>query len=331
MAGLLRQADSLVALEAPIAARIIADACAGLHAAHETVGNDGTPLGVVHRDISPPNILISMQGQAKVTDFGIAKARFQLHERTKTGEVKGKFAYIPPEQFAGGPLDRRADVYAMGCVLYVATLGLRPFGNGAAALPKILRNQYKRPTELFADYPAGLEAVVTRALALAPADRFETAEEMQLALEQWLASTGKLTTASAVAKMVKERLSPEIRQRNEALISQSRAMPHSLMSQFVTDADGETPTAGSGLVTAPPGLWKGPNKAQTARTVPPSPRPSDATALVDFVPDAVTTTKTVTDTVPIRRAPDGSPTYSKLAALAALLLVLGVAVWVLWR
>lgn len=330
LAGLLRQADSLVALEAPIAARIIADACAGLHAAHETVGPDGTPLGVVHRDISPPNILISMQGQAKVTDFGIAKARFQLHERTKTGEVKGKFAYIPPEQFAGGPLDRRADVYAMGCVLYVASLGLRPFGNGASALPKILRNQYKKPTELFPDYPKGLEAVVTRALALSPADRFETAEAMQLALEEWLATTGKLTTASAVAKMVKERLSPEIRQRNDALLSQSRAVPHSLMSQFVTDADGETPTAGSGLVTAPLALWKGPTPAKAA---PLAPRPSDATALVDFVPEAVTTTTTATATatVPIAHAPGDAPTYSKLAALAALLLVLVAAAWVLLK
>jgi eukaryotic-like serine/threonine-protein kinase len=330
LAGLLRQGDSLVALEAPVAARIIADACAGLHAAHETVGPDGTPLGVVHRDISPPNILISMQGQAKVTDFGIAKARFQLHERTKTGEVKGKFAYIPPEQFTGGPLDRRADVYAMGCVLYVASLGLRPFGNGASALPKILRNDYKRPTQLFPDYPAGLEAIVIRALALSPADRFATAEEMQLALEEWLASTGKLTTASTVAKMVRERLSPEIKQRNEALISQSRAVPHTLISQLVADYDGETPTAGSGLVTAPPGLWRGPKPAQVGTAALPA-RPSDATALVDFVPDGATETEVK------RRLPSAPPPIEedsklpKLAALGALMLLLAVALWVWWR
>jgi eukaryotic-like serine/threonine-protein kinase len=330
LAGLLRQGDSLVALEAPIAARIIADACAGLHAAHETVGADGTPLGVVHRDISPPNILISMQGQAKVTDFGIAKARFQLHERTKTGEVKGKFAYIPPEQFAGGPLDRRADIYAMGCVLYVASLGLRPFGNGASALPKILRNEYKRPTQLFPDYPAGLEAVVTRALALSPADRFATAEEMQLALEQWLASTGKLTTASAVAKMVKERLSPDIKARNDALISQGRAVPHALMSQLVADYDGETPTAGSGFVTAPPGLWRGPKPAQGASPAL-VPRPSDATALVDFVPEGAVLGGAKSQPEPPSSGPSDDPTWPKLAALGALILVLVVAVWVLWR
>ncbi|MDF3070302.1 MAG: serine/threonine protein kinase, partial [Polyangiaceae bacterium] len=163
LAGLLRQGESLVALDLRIAARIIADACAGLHAAHETLGADGALLGVVHRDISPPNILVSMQGQTKVNDFGIAKARYQLHERTKTGEVKGKFAYIPPEQISGGQVDRRADVYAMGCVLYVATLGLRPFGNGANALRKILLNEYKLPRALRPDYPEGLEAIIQRA------------------------------------------------------------------------------------------------------------------------------------------------------------------------
>ena len=70
----------------------------------------------------------------KVSDFGIAKARYQLHSRTRTGEIKGKFAYIPPEQILGRGVDRRADVYALGCVLYVATLGLRPFGSGPSAL-----------------------------------------------------------------------------------------------------------------------------------------------------------------------------------------------------
>src|SRR5689334_14774131 len=179
LAGLLRQGDALVALEPRIAARIIADACAGLHAAHETIAPDGTPLNVVHRDISPPNILVSMQGQAKVSDFGIAKARYQLHERTKTGEVKGKFAYIPPEQISGSPVDRRADIYAMGCVLYVATLGSRPFGNGADALRKILLNEYKLPRALRPDYPEALQAIIVKALAPSPAERFATAEDMQ--------------------------------------------------------------------------------------------------------------------------------------------------------
>jgi eukaryotic-like serine/threonine-protein kinase len=308
LAGLLRQGDYLVALDVRIAARIIADACAGLHAAHETVGPDGTSLGVVHRDISPPNILVSMQGQAKVSDFGIAKARHQLHERTKTGEVKGKFAYIAPEQITGHPVDRRADVYAMGCVLYVATLGSRPFGNGADALRKILSNKYRAPRTLRPDFPEGLEAIIVRALLPKPEERYANAEDMQIALEEWLMSSGKLVTASDVAKCVKERMSKEVRAHNEALLSQNRVAPDRLMHQLVTAYEHETPTAGSGLVTAPPNLWRGSGGATQAPTPADeepthtreavteharlasgerpvaAPRASDATALVDFVP-----------------------------------------------
>jgi serine/threonine-protein kinase len=308
LAGLLRQGDYLVALDVRIAARIIADACAGLHAAHETVGPDGTSLGVVHRDISPPNILISMQGQAKVSDFGIAKARHQLHERTKTGEVKGKFAYIAPEQITGHAVDRRADVYAMGCVLYVATLGSRPFGNGADALRKILSNKYKAPRALRDDFPEGLEAIIVRALLPKPDDRFATAEDMQIALEEWLMGSGKLVTASDVAKCVKERMNSDVRAHNEALLSQNRVAPDRLMHQLVSAVEHETPTAGSGLVTAPSSLWVGkggPSPTVTVEVEEPThsrdavtqqaqvsmsernvlpPRASDATALVDFVP-----------------------------------------------
>jgi serine/threonine protein kinase len=307
LAGLLRQGDALVALDLRIAARIIADACAGLHAAHETVGPDGAPLGVVHRDISPPNILVSMQGQAKVSDFGIAKARYQLHERTKTGEVKGKFAYIPPEQISGSPVDRRADVYAMGCVLYVATLGSRPFGNGTDALRKILKNEYKLPSAIFPGYPEALQAIIVKALAPSPAERFATAEDMQVALEEWLISSGKLVSATDVAKCLKERISPEVRARNEALLSQNRVAPDLLVSQLMRDYASETPTAGSGLVTAPPGLWVGKTPPEAAEvgessitepgqlpsfTLPiaepaaavTKPRASDATELMDFVP-----------------------------------------------
>ncbi len=312
LAGLLRQGDALVPLAYRVAARIIADACAGLHAAHETVGPDGSLLGVVHRDISPPNILVSSQGQSKVSDFGIAKARYQLHERTRTGEVKGKFAYIPPEQLSGGTVDRGADIYAMGCVLYVAATGSRPFGNGGEAIRKILANEYKAPSVVRPEFPEGLEAIIVKALKPVPADRYQTAEDMQIALEEWLMQTGKLVTSSDVAKCVRERLSPEVRARNEALLSQNRVMPAALLSKLASDHESETPTAGSGMVTAPPGLWVGAKKAagsgaqevttdpnfelptQTdpelhkqralAAAAPAQTRPSDATELVEFVP-----------------------------------------------
>lgn len=353
LAGLLRQGDVLVALDWRIAARIIADACAGLHAAHETTGPDGAPLGVVHRDISPPNILISMQGQAKVSDFGIAKARYQLHERTKTGEVKGKFAYIPPEQISGSAVDRRADIYAMGCVLYVATLGSRPFGNGADALRKILLNEYKAPRFLRPDYPEPLEAIIKRALAPSPDARFATAEDMQMALEEWLVSTGKLVTGSDVARCVRERISPEVKARNEALLSQNRVAPELLMNQLRGEDDSETPTAGSGLVNAPPALWigpngrrrtdedgvtqRGPNPLPAAGVRPPpraearpaiAPRLSDATELVEFVPEGTTqkSAQDAADSTEIEAQRVVEPAWK--AALGLLLLV--VAALLIW-
>src|SRR5690606_10938341 len=114
-------------LNARIAARIIADAAAGLHAAHELADESGQHLGVVHRDVSPQNILVSLTGNVKVTDFGVAKALGMNHEATAAGQVKGKAAYMSPEQATGGEIDRRSDIFALGIVLYEITTGQRPF------------------------------------------------------------------------------------------------------------------------------------------------------------------------------------------------------------
>ena len=108
-----------------LAARIVADACAGLHAAHVLVDDDGTPLGVVHRDVSPHNLLVSANGTVKVTDFGVAMAFGKSHA-TATGQIKGKLSYMSTEQLTGGPIDGRADVFALGCVLYEIATWHRP-------------------------------------------------------------------------------------------------------------------------------------------------------------------------------------------------------------
>jgi serine/threonine-protein kinase len=195
----------------------------------------------------------------KVSDFGIAKARDQLHSRTRTGEIKGKFAYIPPEQILGKGVDRRADVYAMGCVLYVASLGLRPFGSGAGALGKIVRGKYRLPHELREDYPPGLEEIVVKALSADPNKRYRSADEMRLALEEWLLQAGRVVVHGDVARIVRERMSPDRRRLVDAIQSAGRAIPEAIAQQLLSlsvQQKEDTPTASSGLIVPPPGLRK---------------------------------------------------------------------------
>jgi eukaryotic-like serine/threonine-protein kinase len=201
-------------LDARVAARIVADACAGLHAAHELADDTGRCLNVIHRDISPQNILLSLEGAVKVTDFGVAKARGQLHATTKGGQIKGKVGYMAPEQIRGAPSDRRADLFAMGCVLYQVSTGTRPFHgpNEAHVLDAICRGVYD-PPRASGGYPPALARILERALANDPGQRFETAEQMGMALEGWLAESGAPVMAPQIAGCVRERLGEELAKR----------------------------------------------------------------------------------------------------------------------
>jgi serine/threonine protein kinase len=187
-----------------LAARIGAHVAAGLHAAHELEDVDGAPLHVVHRDVSPQNVLIASGGHVKIADFGVAKARGQLHRPTETGEVKGKLSYMAPEQVTSKEIDRRADVFALGCVLYEATVGERPY-QGADALStlyQLLEREISLPSSRISDYPEPLEQIVMKALAKDPAERFQSAADLELALENWLASQQRVVTESAVAELL---------------------------------------------------------------------------------------------------------------------------------
>lgn len=212
----LLEASPTQQLPLGMAVRIVSSVAAGLHAAHELIGPDGTALRVVHRDVSPQNILISTKGNVTVTDFGVAKAAGQAHRPTETGEMKGKLSYMAPEQVKSKDIDHRVDIFALGCVLYQATLGQRPFhgGDALATMYKLLEERVVPPSELDPEYPPELEAIVLRALAKDRNERYQTAEEFHEALEKWLVATRTLVTASDVANYLMEHLGERVRERN---------------------------------------------------------------------------------------------------------------------
>ena len=214
----LRASGKTEACDYGIAARVIADACAGAHAAHELEDEDGRKLNVVHRDLSPHNILINYDGFTKVCDFGVAKALNQLHEHTQAGQLKGKISYMSPEQVTGDPVDRRSDVFSLGCVLYEATTGQRPFrGEGEHNIMQaIVNGEYAPPSSFVRSYPRDLERIVVRALGNVPNQRFASAEHMRFALEEYLAK-GPLVTQSHVATLVRSRLGPMLERRREKI------------------------------------------------------------------------------------------------------------------
>jgi serine/threonine-protein kinase len=168
----------------PHVAHIGAQLCDGLHAAHELRGSDGVSLGVVHRDVSPQNVLISYDGFVKLSDFGIAKARGSL-AITPTGGLKGKFAYLSPEQVVGRELDRRSDVFALGIMLWETSVGRRlfPADDLFETLRLVKDQRIPPPSEIVPGYPASLEAVIVKALERDRDRRWASTHEMQLALE----------------------------------------------------------------------------------------------------------------------------------------------------
>lgn len=171
-----------------IAARVAADAARGLHAAHELRDVYGRHLGIVHRDISPQNLMVTCNGFTKVIDFGVAKLRNASH-RSVAGRIKGKLPYMSPEQSYGRDIDRRSDVFSLGIVLFEITTGQRLFkGIGPAETIELVRRGVRRaPSEVLSDYPLQLEAIVLRALEMNPVDRYATARDMARDLENFIA------------------------------------------------------------------------------------------------------------------------------------------------
>jgi eukaryotic-like serine/threonine-protein kinase len=198
----------------PIVVDIVTCLLNGLHAAHEATNERGEPLNVVHRDVSPHNILVGTDGVTRVLDFGIAKAVGLVHN-TKAGEVKGKVRYMPPEQIRGQDVNRAADVYAASVVLWEALTTSRLFGagNDGEVVYKVMEGQIPRPSQLRADIPPELEAIVMRGLHRNPAERFQTARVMAEALEH----AAPPVTRSTVSAWMMEHAADEVHRREECV------------------------------------------------------------------------------------------------------------------
>ncbi len=216
---LMKAAKKRGGIPLPIAVRVVMQACAGLHAAHELKDRDGKLVGLVHRDVSPQNILVTYEGVTKVVDFGIAKATALGGGATVAGQIKGKVAYMSPEQVKGAKIDRRVDVFAVGIVLYALTTGKHPLRreSEAATMYNICSPEaVMPPSKIIQGYPGQLEKVVLGALAKDADKRYKTCNELLRALDN-LPSSMRASTDEDVGNFVKDLFAERRAERQGAL------------------------------------------------------------------------------------------------------------------
>jgi serine/threonine protein kinase len=223
----------------PVAAhlRVIADALLGLHYAHELRGFTGEPFDIVHRDVSPLNVMVTFDGQVKLLDFGIAKALDSTLE-TKAGVLKGRVAYMAPEQASGGDLDRRADIFAIGVMLWEAVAGRRlwPQMSDVEILSRVLREDAPRLRDAVPGVPLDLDAMCARAMARDPDDRYPTAAALLEDLEAHLARRDDRMSMRQIGEAVAVSFAEERYKMNQVIderLARAGATPHSgVMATF---------------------------------------------------------------------------------------------------
>lgn len=185
------------------AVHVVRQAAAGLAYAHDRREPDGRVTRIVHRDVSPTNILVSYEGQTKIVDFGIARAQDELRE--EAGILPGKASYMSPEQVRGASIDHRADIFALGIILYELTLCQRLFrGPADVVMKRIVSERIRPPTAIKREYPAALEQIVMRALEKRPQDRYQSADQMRGDLEEFLDDSGLRTGTRRMAQYMND-------------------------------------------------------------------------------------------------------------------------------
>jgi serine/threonine protein kinase len=191
------------------AVHIVSQTAAGLAYAHGRHDLAGAPLRIVHRDVSPSNILVSYEGQTKIVDFGIARIQDQIRE--ESGMRPGKASYMSPEQVGGQGVDYRSDIFSLGIILYEISLGQRLWrGPADAVMKRIVEEKIAPPTSVRRDYPPALELIVMKALEKHPTDRYQSAEEMRNDLEEFIDEAGFRTGPRRMALYLRQLFAPDV-------------------------------------------------------------------------------------------------------------------------
>jgi serine/threonine protein kinase len=250
---IIREAKKGRAVPSEMAVRIIADTAAGLHAAHELRGWDGELRNLVHCDVSPHNILVGVDGRARLVDFGVANGT--AHSDPDAGDkVKGKYGYMSPEQASAERIDRRSDVFALGIVLFELTTGERLFRGETPAhtLRLVQAARIPNPARLVPGYPARLAEIVQHSLERDVNQRYQTADELRVALEQYLVEERVVVSHASVGKLVYRVLKPRLDQQDEQLRAALVAADGMVQAGLVPDSRGvEAPTRWNRLSDPP--------------------------------------------------------------------------------
>jgi serine/threonine-protein kinase len=261
---LARKGSSLVPL--PITSGILTGALYGLHAAHEARDEHGEPLGLVHRDVTPHNILVGTDGIPRLIDFGVAKSFGQMH-MTREGQIKGKIAYMSPEQIRSQGVDRRSDVYAAGVVLWEALTGRKLFQSedDVSSVVMALDGVKVKPSSLNPALPSGLDDVVMKALASDANQRFATAKEMALALEQ----AAPCASPHAIGAWVEELARAEVEKRQQLIAQLERSDAFEPAPRLSTISPLRRPSAPPPPLAEPPASLEPPAPQALAVSVEP--------------------------------------------------------------
>lgn len=244
--SIVRQMKKKGVLEFPLehALAIVLGMCAGLSYAHEKHELDGSALNIVHRDISPQNVVVTFTGDVKIVDFGIAKSDTRIGEQTKSGKLKGKVPYMSPEQARGESIDARSDVFSTGVMLFELTTGKRLFKGASEyeTLRLICEREYPRPTDVRADYPADLEPIVMKALAKDANERYQSAREMQADIEAFVRRHQIAVSHIALNQFMQGLFEDKLAMQKEALLQGKQLadiieMQHAMSATDVADVD----------------------------------------------------------------------------------------------